>query len=375
MKKLIYLLLAGTLAFASCSKDDPAPIAVGGITLDKTQLTLKLRQSETLTATVTPEDAADKTVTWESSDPKVATVDNSGKVTAMVVGSATITARAGEKSATCAVTVDWPVETVLIKAGKFLMGSPKDEKNGDAAERPQHWVKLTKDFYMGKYEVTNAQYADFLNVNGIGEDGKWAGGSDPNQILIKASSGDKDFGLHWENAQWVPTSGYEQHPVINVSWYGAKAYCDWLTRTTGGVCTLPTEAQWEYACRAGTTTAYSYGNEPNGDYMWYDGNNTPYGPKAVGTKKPNPWGLYDMHGNVWEWCLDKGDSTANYPIADTEEDAIVDPLVTEGKLRRTRGGGYTFNNGIHECRSAYRKSVDSGIASYYYGFRVIFPVE
>ncbi|WP_288237428.1 Ig-like domain-containing protein [uncultured Alistipes sp.] len=103
MKKLIYLLLAGTLAFASCSKDDPAPIAVGGITLDKTQLTLKLRQSETLTATVTPEDAADKTVTWESSDPKIATVDDSGKVTTMAVGSATITARAGEKSATCVV--------------------------------------------------------------------------------------------------------------------------------------------------------------------------------------------------------------------------------------------------------------------------------
>ena len=155
MKKLIYLLLAGTLAFASCSKDDPAPIAVGGITLDKTQLTLKLRQSETLTATVTPEDAADKTVTWESSDPKVATVDNSGKVTAMVVGSATITARAGEKSATCAVTVDWPVETVLIKAGKFLMGSPEDEIERQENEN-LHEVTLTKDFYMGKYEVTNA---------------------------------------------------------------------------------------------------------------------------------------------------------------------------------------------------------------------------
>ena len=360
MKKLIYLILAGTLAFASCSKDDPAPIAVGGVTLDKTQLTLKPQQSETLTATITPEDAADKAVTWSSSDTQVATVDDSGKVMAVAVGSTTITARAGEKSVTCAVTVAWPVETVLIKAGKFTMGSPENEADRQANET-QHEVTLTKDFYMGKYEVTNAQYAAFLNNTGVGSDGNGSlTGSDNKLKFIYDHA---SWGVVWNNDSWFPAAGKSDYPVISATWYGAMAYAEWA----GG--TLPTEAQWEYACRAGTTTTYFFGNDPDalGDYAWYNGNAEGM-THEVGTKKPNAWGLYDMYGNVYERCLDSWDKS------DYRPDPITDPISPNSGSDKTARGG-CWNDPESKCRTAARFS--NSVTGYrtYTGFRVIFPVE
>ena len=151
--------------------------------------------------------------------------------------------------------------------------------------------------------------------------------------------------------------------MIYVTWYGAKAFADHYGYR------LPTEAQWEYACRAGTTTAYSYGDAADGDYMWYTENNSPNGTKAVGTKLPNPWGLYDMHGNVYEWCSDHWNGI--YADAPTEDAALVDPEYISnntGSHRVFRGGYWGGDAWI--CRSAFRNSAVPGSAGPYVGFRV-----
>jgi formylglycine-generating enzyme required for sulfatase activity len=162
-------------------------------------------------------------------------------------------------------------EMVLIPAGSFMMGNPSGE--GEGNEHPQHKVSVDS-FYMGKYEVTFEQYDIFCQQTGR---------STPS------------------NSGW----GRGNRPVINVSWNDAVAFCDWLSKMTGKKYRLPTEAEWEYACRAGTNSKYSFGNSTGdlGLYGWYDGNS---GGKThpVGSLRPNPWGLHDMHGNVFEWCSD-----------------------------------------------------------------------
>ena len=127
---------------------------------------------------------------------------------------------------------------------------------------------------------------------------------------------------------------------------------------------LPTEAEWEYACRAGTTTRWSFGDDENqlGDYAWYDGNNSPDGTKEVGKKKPNPWGLFDMHGNVWEWCQDRYGSYSS--------GAQVDPTgSSSGSARVLRGGD--FYSGAQAARSANRDSYSPGSRYDFLGFRLL----
>lgn len=271
----------------------------------------------------------------------------------------------------------------LIKAGMFLMGSSDgsnypDFTGGDPDlnttpaepdrydKETQHKVTLTKDFYMGKYQVTNARYAAFLNANSISEDGMGAvsGVTGDKTLIGDCMTKNKGrWGVTWNGSKWVPVAGYQDHPVIWVTWYGAKAYADWV----GGA--LPTEAQWEYACRAGTTTAYSFGDTADGDYMWYDGNNDNYGTKAVGGKIGNPWSLYDMHGNLLEWCADLyqenlGSSAVTDPTG---------PTTTTNSYRMLRGG--SWRNNARFCRSAYRYSYSPGLVDYDCGFRVVFIQE
>ena len=258
------------------------------------------------------------------------------------------------------------IQTALIPAGTFTMGSPTTEESRSSNET-QHSVTISA-FRMSKYEITNAQYAAFLNAKSIGSDGKYAAGAYPTEKLIYASSGSYDFGLHYNGTQWVPVAGYENNPVIYVTWYGATEFATYA----GG--TLPTEAQWEYACRAGTTTPFNTGTcltNLQANYWW----SSPYSTctntvttplsktQAVGTYPANAWGLYDMHGNVWEWCADW---YGTYPTT-----AQNNPTgATTGSSRVFRGG--SWDGSARRCRTAirggsYPNGYDPGI-----GFRVVF---
>jgi formylglycine-generating enzyme required for sulfatase activity len=249
------------------------------------------------------------------------------------------------------------IETVRIPAGTFQMGSPTTEPGWSSGEA-QHPVTITQDFNMSKYEITNAQYVAFLNAKGIEAAGEYNG-----NILVRSSS----YGVYWdaEHTRWiVSNASYQNHPVTYVTWYGADEYARWA----GG--DLPTEAQWEYACRAGTTTPFGVGDGnslyadqanfdgsqpyalPGGGIANYTGNEPPNtylnNTAPVGSYSPNAWGLYDMHGNAAEWCSDWYSGS-----------------------RVLRGGG--CYDSASACRSAARSTASP--SSYYYGFRVVFPAE
>jgi formylglycine-generating enzyme required for sulfatase activity len=358
------------------------------VTLDRSTLTLVVGgETETLevtlTATIDPEDTFDKTLTWNSSAPEVASVAN-GLVRAVSKGAAAITvATVNGKTATCEVTVEYStiehrIETALIPQGTFLMGSSTAEPNRDSDET-QHVVMLTKDYRMSKYPITNTQYAEFLNHVRVGSSGAKAG-IQGGETLIGASSGGYDWGLHYADNRWEPAAGYANHPVIYVSWYGAKAYAEWA----GG--DLPTEAQWERAARGGVENmpfgigngkvltgemANFYGyypydfdrggayNDPSGIYV---GHTTEVGSYSA---YANAYGLYDMHGNVWEWCLDQWNGSDNYASLPSEN-----PVGTVGSFRVLRGG-YWLNH-ARSCRSACRGSSYPDDRNYSVGFRVVF---
>ena len=253
------------------------------------------------------------------------------------------------------------IQTVLIPAGMFLMGSPESEVNRYTNET-QYPVTLTA-FRMSKYEITNAQYAAFLNAKSIGSNGIYATAGYGTQNLIYAHC----WGLTYSGTQWVPVTGYENAPVINVTWYGATEYATYI----GG--TLPTEAQWEYACRAGTTTPFNTGNfltnlqaNYNWEYPYNGGTNTvtnsPRKTQTVGTYAPNAYGLYDMHGNVWEWCADR---YGTYPTT-----AQTNPTgTTTGSSRVIRGG--CWSDYAQNCRSACRYSTGPYNHGSIIGFRVV----
>ncbi len=215
-----------------------------------------------------------------------------------------------------------PTNMVFIPAGSFTMGSSTNEQGHKPEESPQTRVTLTRGFWIGKYEVTQG---DYLDVTGI-------------------------------NPSVFP--GDLSRPVSSVSWPDATNYCWLLTqreRAAGRIPAdshyrLPTEAEWEYAARAGTSTRFSYGDDPDhtnlADYAWYFANSA-LTVHPVGQKLPNGWGLYDIHGNVWEWCQDW---LGNLPGG-----SVVDPQGPPDNpigWKVIRGGGYDFSEG--DCRSARR---------------------
>jgi formylglycine-generating enzyme required for sulfatase activity len=221
---------------------------------------------------------------------------------------------------------------VLIAAGKFQMGSPKSTRHSTYGETPQHEVTISKPFYMGVTEVTQEQYETLT-------------GSNPGRY--------KD----------------PKNPVESISWKDAVAFCEALSKKTRAQVYLPTEAQWEYACRAGSTTAYSFGDslEKLGDYAWFrDTSDRTTHP--VAKKKPNAFGLYDMHGNVWEWCSDVF-STSFYTEA-----KVVDPenrpRTTSTYISRSLRGG-CFRDSSSYIGSAKRRGYSSSSKSYRHGFRVV----
>ncbi|MDL2321828.1 formylglycine-generating enzyme family protein [Desulfosarcina sp. OttesenSCG-928-B08] len=224
------------------------------------------------------------------------------------------------------------MEFVLIPAGSFKMGCNRDFENCHGGESPQHSVTISKPFYLGKYEVTQEQWVAVM-------------GGNPSKFKGRSN------------------------PVEQVSWNDVQTFIRKLNeKEKTGKYRLPTEAEWEYAARAGSTSTYSFGDDADqiGRYAWYEGNS---GEKThpVGQKQPNNWGLYDMHGNVWEWCQDWYGE--NY----YRNSSSSDPKgPSSGEYRVNRGGGWGNSAGF--CRSALRSSSSPGDRSNSLGigFRLAF---
>ena len=224
-------------------------------------------------------------------------------------------------------------EMILLNPGAFIMGSPSTEVGRASDEGPQTLVVLTRNFYLGKYEVTQAEYAKVMNNNPA---------SFPSN----------------------PT-----FPMEMVSWNDATAFCVRLTQReaaagrlpAGWTYRLPTEAEWEYACRANRVTRYSFGDDLSGtllaQYAWFGEVDTGR-TRPVGTKLPNPWGLHDMHGNVWELCRDAMTYTGG---------SVTNPIGT-GSGRMSRGG--SWHSLAPRCRSATRNPYDAISREPWVGFRI-----
>ena len=230
------------------------------------------------------------------------------------------------------------LEMVWIEPGTFQMGSPSSEAGRFSDEGPVHEVTISQGFYLGKYEVTQGQWESVM-------------GTRP-----------------WQGVDYVRSGS--SYPAVYVSWEGAQEFIRRLNTSLGSnVYRLPTEAEWEYACRAGTTTRWSFGDDESqlGDYAWYDNNAWDVGERyghSVGTKRPNPWGLYDMHGNVWEWVQDW------YLRSYYSSSESVDPSGPSSGLDRVvRGGDFSLNaQGVRSAHRYYDSPSNRGI---YVGFRLL----
>jgi formylglycine-generating enzyme required for sulfatase activity len=225
------------------------------------------------------------------------------------------------------------MEFVLIPAGSFMMGSPDNYKYADSDEKPQHKVTISKSFYLGTYEVTQAQWEAVM-------------GSNPS--LFKGRS----------------------NPVENVPWEDAQEFIKRLNAKEGhSRYRLPTEAEWEYAARAGSTGVYCFGDDADqlGGYAWYK-DNSGKATHPVGQKQSNAWGLYDMHGNVWEWVEDWYDDEYYSRSPGTDPKGP-----SSGSYRALRGGGCLLR--AWYCRSAYRNSPTPGYRHDFIGFRLVLSPE
>jgi formylglycine-generating enzyme required for sulfatase activity len=249
-------------------------------------------------------------------------------------------------------------DLVLIPTGRFQMGSHEHEqalaikagaqKNWLDRELPQHWVGIEHSFAMARFPVTVGQWRRFVKDTG------WESQSDTD----------------WRDPGFKQS---DEHPVVGVSWMDAQQYLRWLSQKTGHVYRLPTEAEWEYACRAGTKTAFSFGDTISTEQANYDGHYTYNGGKRgtylqgtnkVGAFQPNPWGLFDMHGNVWEWTQDVvHDNYAGAPADGSAWEEGGDAV-----RRVLRGGSWLYNP--RYLRSAVRNGFSAVLANDIVGFRV-----
>ena len=315
------------------------------------------------------------------------------------------------------------LKLVLIPAGEFKMGSGEsaeataaffNKTYGGAVpadwlknEHPQHRVRITKPFYLGTYHVTRGQFRRFVKDSGY-KTGPGAWGWSPKQpvekvnllaILVRIFFGDVRAGVHlfelfstghkteqfnfntdysWRNAGFEQT---DDHPVVNVSWNDAVAFCKWLSKREGRTYRLPTEAEWEFACRAGTDTRYYNGADPEKlagignvadaaakvrfpDWKYTIKANDGYAFTApVGKFKPNAFGLYDMHGNAWQWCADWYDEDY-YGKSPADDPTGPDT----GSVRVVRGGSWCFGPD-HAC-SAFRDGDGPDCRMHGGGFRI-----
>jgi len=314
---------------------------------------------------------------------------------------------------------------VRVPAGEFEMGMSNqrrvqgNHKNSayqreihDYLESPSFRVRITRDFDMAATEVTRAQFQKFIDATGYVTDAERAG-----EAFVVQQDGKPGLdrfaaqkGRSWRDPGFPQTG---EHPVTCVSWRDAVAFCDWLGRREGARYRLPTEAEWEYACRAGTTTAYAVGDDPS--VIYAHGNVADAALRArfpddverqqapdpgetdndghvytapVGRFKANAWGLHDMHGNVWEWCSDKYsdrfykdmEALGRERGSRSSPEPIDDPGGPEtttqhqhGDWRSLRGGSWFV--APLQCRSSVRAFAEAGDAFCYIGFRVVREVD
>jgi formylglycine-generating enzyme required for sulfatase activity len=233
-----------------------------------------------------------------------------------------------------------------IPGGTFRMGSPEAEKGRAPDEGPQHPVKV-RPFWMGKTEVIWDEY-DLYRKNGP------AGQRDNEAALAKDADAITRPSPTYADETWG--FGRKGYPVVGISHHAAMEYCRWLSRKTGKAYRLPTEAEWEWAARAGTTTAYFFGDDPKplGDYAWFAANSNET-THPVGRKKPNPWGLYDIYGNVAEWCLDhyRKDHYATFSLRHPSRAPVL--LPTASRFPHVVRGGH-WADAAAQCRSSARRS-------------------
>lgn len=274
-----------------------------------------------------------------------------------------------------------PYAMVPIPGGEFVMGSPESEANRNADEGPQHKVKI-EPFWMEKCEVTWNEYELFMYPDEMKQAAQTTGTSNYTSDLADAVARpskpyvEMSFGM-----------GKDGFPAISMTQHACNIYCQWLSAKTGHFYRLPTEAEWEYAARAGTKTAYFFGDDPKdlGDYAWYaDNSDSKY--QKVGMKKPNPWGLYDILGNVDEWCLDQYDADYYKKFTDT----VTEPWnkSTQPYPQVVRGG--SWQDDADKLRCACRrgsspdwkmqdpqlpKSIWYHTDAQFVGFRIIRPLK
>lgn len=311
-------------------------------------------------------------------------------------------------------------EFIPIPAGEFRRGfysddseehsfrllHPYSNSQGFKLETPSHLCRISKSFELGRTEVTVGQFRTFIENSNYVTDAEENGGAlvwtpeEKNYV----DRFQKKPRTHWKNPGFPQT---DQHPVVAVSWNDAVAYCEWRSKKEDAVYRLPSEAEWEYACRAGSTTWYSWGKEPDAAYDYAnvaDGSLEAAYPRttmfqravrleanegdgtvftaATASFRPNSWGLYDMHGNVWEWCQDRWAADRydrildGVPRKDRKSHVTSDPLFLEetdqhkfGDWRVIRGGAWTCAPA--SVRSSIRTFAAADEATVYTGFRVV----
>jgi formylglycine-generating enzyme len=284
------------------------------------------------------------------------------------------------------------MKLVLVPAGEFQMGghetaealvkafsAHKRKPDFFQDEYPCHRVRITKSFYLGQHEVTVGQFRQFANDSGYRTEAERDGEGGWGYVAASGKCEGRRRQFNWRQTGFPQT---EEHPVVNVTWNDAMAFCQWLGRKEGKKYRLPTEAQWEYACRAGTTTRYHNGDDPDrlaeaANVMDARGETAfphvhemaiPPGEASrftvpVGRFPPNALGLYDMHGNAWEWCADWHDDDyyAKSPVDDPAGPA-------SGKVRVRRGGGW--NSFPLWARASFRNWNSPGTRCLNLGMRI-----
>tara|TARA_R110000868_G_scaffold98706_2_gene271791 strand:+ start:87216 stop:88199 length:984 start_codon:yes stop_codon:yes gene_type:complete len=237
---------------------------------------------------------------------------------------------------------DLTIEMVTIPSGEFVMGSPNDEKGRGKDEGPKHDVKINA-FMMSKYEITWDLYNLYLQRSIDSVKNEKAG-----QVTIEVDAVAGATIPYVDMSLGMGTS--KGLPVVNITHYAASKFCEWLSAKTGRFYRLPTEAEWEYAARSGSETTFFFGNDASKleDYAWYRNNSFDTYHK-VGEKKPNPWGLYDIYGNVAEWTLDQYISDAY-----EGDNIFFHPIVSKGDSIVVRGGSFIDED--NELRSASRSA-------------------